>query len=85
METLRKKLFFKSHHMGMKETDHIFGAFARECLPALSGEELHEYSILLQNSDVDLKNWVLGYQDPPPYYNTPLFKKLYSHAQKGRA
>lgn len=84
METLRKKLFFKSHHMGMKETDHIFGAFAREYLSALSREELEEYDALLQNSDVDLKNWVLGYQIPPSPYNTSLFKKIYSHGQKER-
>ncbi|MBT3915611.1 MAG: succinate dehydrogenase assembly factor 2 [Rhodospirillaceae bacterium] len=72
METLRKRLFYKATHRGMKETDRLLGGFAMQELANLSEELLHEFDILMDAPDADLLNWILGREDIPKDYDTEI-------------
>jgi antitoxin CptB len=65
-ESLRKKLYFRSHHRGSKELDIIFGRFADRCLGALTAAQLAAYGHLLDQPDVDVYNWLLGHDQSLP-------------------
>lgn len=79
METLRKKLYFKSHHMGMKENDKIFGTFAENYLNTLSEQDLKDYDILLQENDLLLYKSLTKQIVIPTHLHTNLYKKLMKH------
>lgn len=78
MEALRKKLYFQSHHMGMKENDLIFGRFAEKYLYTLSLQDLLDYQKILSYSDLVLFNWLQGIEPLPNTINQILFKQIKS-------
>jgi antitoxin CptB len=75
-ETRRKQLLFRCQRRGFKELDLIFGAFAREHLNALSGNELEQLDFLLKAPDDDVYAWLRGYQPVPARYASSVFDKL---------
>ncbi|NQV57650.1 MAG: succinate dehydrogenase assembly factor 2 [Rhodospirillales bacterium] len=65
MDERRKMLLYRASHRGMKETDQLFGNFAGARLAALSAAELDEFDSLMDESDSDLLNWILGIEQVP--------------------
>lgn len=61
----RKRLIFQSWHRGTRENDLIFGAFADACLETLTVAECTNYGHLLNESDLELFQWVT-YDVPIP-------------------
>ncbi len=61
----RKRLMFRSRHMGTAENDILFGGFAARHLADLSEAQLERYETLLEENDIDLFNWVTG-KEPVP-------------------
>lgn len=57
-EHLINMLIYRSWHRGCKETDILLGNFAREKLKDLSALELSIYKELVEESDMDLYNWI---------------------------
>ena len=76
LDSTRKRLLFHCTHMGMKENDVMFGAFAEAHLADLSDAEVEELEALLKNNDMDLFKWVMGLAEIPPQWNTALMKRL---------
>lgn len=65
MDPRRKRLEFRSRHMGTAENDILFGGFAERHLADLSEAQLARYEILLEENDIDLFNWVIGKEKVP--------------------
>lgn len=76
MDDNRKRLLFHCTHMGMKENDVLFGEFARAHLADLSDGEVADLEALLNNSDLDLYNWVLERAQVPVEWDTEVLRRL---------
>jgi antitoxin CptB len=61
----RKRLLFRSWHRGTQESDFILGSFADSCLAGFSSVQLERFEALLECSDPDLFDWILGGSAPP--------------------
>jgi antitoxin CptB len=68
---------FRCHHTGMKENDLLIGAFAERHLNTLSDADVDWLeSLLLNNNDIDLYNWILRKQPLPPELDHPVMRML---------
>ena len=65
MDAIQKRLMYRATHRGTKEADRLMGGFAREYLAELNEDELTEFERVLDESDVDLMNWLTGKEDIP--------------------
>lgn len=79
IEIKRKRLIFRSGHRGTKEMDLLMGSFAEKYVPSFSESELAEYEALLQESDPDLYDWIVGRSEPAPEIRDGVFRKLKAH------
>jgi len=76
LDRKRKRLLFHCTHMGMKENDVLFGAFARAHVADLAALEIDALEALLQNNDLDLFRWVMGQSAVPETWDTALMARL---------
>ena len=70
LETVRRKLRFRSLRRGTKESDLVIGGFAEENLHALSEKQLATFEALLDENDQDVLGWVIEMKQPPPAHDT---------------
>ncbi len=75
-ETRIKRLYFRSHHRGSKETDLILGSYAEEHLATLDDAALNVFEDFLDESDNDIWDWVCGKYDPENSNYTALMQQL---------
>ena len=76
IETRRKRLKFRAWHRGTREMDLIIGPFADSVVPTLSDPALAEFEALIEASDPDLYDWIVGATPPPAAYDTETFRRL---------
>lgn len=76
MDAVKKKLLYRSQHMGTKENDAIFGGFATKMIRVLSFSEINAYEKLLASSDQDLYDWVLGIKPLPTHLDRNLLNLI---------
>ncbi|MCC6598136.1 MAG: succinate dehydrogenase assembly factor 2 [Alphaproteobacteria bacterium] len=79
LENKRKRLIFRSGHRGTKEMDLLMGSFADKYVWEFSEGDLALYEDLLQESDPDIYDWILGRAEPPPEMRHAVFQKLKEH------
>ena len=60
INTLRKRIFYRSMHRGTKEMDLLLGNFAKKYVNSLSENELCELESLLNTDDEILYKWYLN-------------------------
>jgi len=65
LTTRRKRLLYQSRYRGTQEADLLIGGFADQHLFSLTAAQLDTYEKLLDESDVDLVNWLTGRSEPP--------------------
>tara|TARA_B100001971_G_C17817565_1_gene347288 strand:+ start:134 stop:436 length:303 start_codon:yes stop_codon:yes gene_type:complete len=65
LESLRRKLKFRSWHRGTREMDMILGRFADRHIGDFNADQLKQFEMLLGYSDPDLYNW-LSKAEPLP-------------------
>jgi antitoxin CptB len=76
-ENLRKRVYFRCHHTGMKENDILFGEFAERHLDALSDDDVRWLESFMQNNnDLDMYNWIMEKVAVPPDLDHPVMKLL---------
>ena len=63
LDIQRARLTWRSRR-GMLELDLILSRFVAASLSGLSAQQLFAYERLLENTDPDLFNWLMGYQTP---------------------
>lgn len=61
----RKRLLYQSRYRGTQEADLLIGGFAACYLSRMTAPQLDRYERLLDESDVDLVNWLTGRGTPP--------------------
>ncbi len=76
LETRRKRLMFRAHHMGMNENDLIFGQFAEAFLSDMSAAQLDRFEELIAQNDSDLFSWVSGREPVPPRFDHDVTRQL---------
>jgi antitoxin CptB len=72
----RRRLFYRSWHRGIRETDLILGHFADAHIATLTDAEMDELERLMDVPDADLFAWVTGEVAIPAAYDTAFFRRL---------
>jgi antitoxin CptB len=72
----RQRLLFRCWHRGTQESDLIFGSFAETSLTNLDSTQLDRFEALLECTDPDLFDWVLGGFTPPPEHDHDVMRLL---------
>ena len=58
-------MLFRCWHRGTQESDLILGSFAEASLENLDDAQLNRLEALLDCTDADLFDWILGNSPPP--------------------
>ena len=72
----RRRLMFRCWHRGTQESDLILGSFAETSLTDLDSSQLDRFEALLECTDPDLFDWVLGGFAPPPQHDHDVMQLL---------
>jgi antitoxin CptB len=76
LDERRRRILFRSWRRGVREMDLIMGRFADTYLPAMTEDELAEFERLLDVPDPQALGWIIGGEEPPREFTTPLFARL---------
>tara|TARA_A100001037_G_scaffold108280_1_gene98558 strand:+ start:6552 stop:7067 length:516 start_codon:yes stop_codon:yes gene_type:complete len=76
LETIRKRLRFRSWNRGMKETDLLLGRFADKHLQSFDSRQLALYEAILSENDPEILSWIAGREDLPAKHNNDVSKLL---------
>lgn len=66
---LIKKLQVKAHLRGSKENCELLGSFSKKHLIKLDNKRISDFEKLLEYSDPEITDWLLGYTRPPNHLN----------------
>ena len=82
----RRRLLFRSWHRGTQESDLLLGSFADTCLAGFDRGQLERFESLLDCSDPDLFDWILGGSEPPIEHDHDVLRRLRAFwVQRNRA
>ncbi len=77
LDLRRRRLFYRCHHTGMRETDLILGPFARRHIADLGEQEVDELEALLDDvPEADIFAWVAGLRAVPEAWRGALMDRL---------
>lgn len=71
-----RRLLFRCWHRGTQESDVILGSFAETALTGLDSAQLDRFEALLECTDPDLFDWILGGYAPPPEHDHDVMRLL---------
>ena len=72
----RRRALFRCWNRGTQESDLILGSFAETFLPVFNSSQLERFEALLECTDPDLFDWVLGGYPPPPEHDHDVMRLL---------
>jgi len=72
----RRRLRYRSWHRGTREADLILGRFADAHLAGFGAEQLDRYGALLEKSDPDIYDWLIGRVPVPADVDSDIFRLL---------
>jgi len=72
----RRRALFRSWNRGTQESDLILGPFAETSLAGLDSAQLDRFEALLECTDPDLFDWVIGGYAPPPEHDHDVMRLL---------
>lgn len=76
LSTRHKRLLFRSWTRGTQESDLILGSFADSTLGRFEEPQLDRFEALLDCSDPDLFDWILGGIEPPTHHDHDVLQML---------
>jgi antitoxin CptB len=76
LDERRRRILFRAWRRGVQEMDLIMGRFADAHLPTMTEDELAEFERLLDVTDPQALAWIIGGEEPPREFRTPLFARL---------
>jgi antitoxin CptB len=76
LDERRRRILFRAWRRGVREMDLVMGRFADAHLPTMNDDELAEFERLLDVPDPQALAWIIGEEQPPPQFLTPLFARL---------
>ena len=71
-----RRLLFRSWHRGTQECDLILGSFADSCLSDFDTAQLDRFEALLECTDPELFDWIIGGVTPPPRHDHDVVQLL---------
>ena len=71
-----RRALFRSWNRGTQESDLILGPFAETSLAGLDSAQLDRFEALLECTDPDLFDWVIGGYAPPPEHDHDVMRLL---------
>jgi antitoxin CptB len=72
----RRRLRFRAWHRGTREMDLLLGRFADAEMAKFDEQSMASFEALLEVPDPDLYNWIVGAEETPTLYDTPLLRRL---------
>jgi antitoxin CptB len=72
----RKRLLYRATHRGTKEADAIFGGFITRHVADMTDAQVAEAEALLEESDIELVNWVFGREPAPDRWRSGLLAQI---------
>lgn len=82
MNTLAKKLLYKSWNRGCKETDILLGEFARVKVEQMNDVELEAFSVIVEASDELIYAAIVGRTAIPSQFDKNLFQQIIDFNQE---
>jgi antitoxin CptB len=79
MDNRRKRLLYRATHRGTKEADFIIGNFFTERVADLPDAQLDAAEALLEESDIELVNWLMGREAIPERWQAGLFMDVLAY------
>jgi antitoxin CptB len=76
LDERRRRVLFRAWRRGAREMDLIMGRFADAHLRTMNEDELAEFERLLDVPDTQALAWIVGGEEPPREFLTPLFARL---------
>lgn len=76
LDPRRKRARFRAWHRGIREMDLVMGRFADREMATLSDDELDGFERLMEEPDQVVFAWLIGREQPPPAFDTPLLARL---------
>ena len=76
LDERRRRILFRAWRRGVREMDLIMGRFVDAHLPTMNEDELAEFERLLDVPDPRALAWIIGGEDLPREFDTPLFARL---------
>lgn len=71
-----KRLRYRSHYTGTKETDIILGGFADKHLASLTPQQLDAFEALVMTPEPDVYMWISGRRPVPEEFETEVMTML---------
>ncbi|MEE2970389.1 MAG: succinate dehydrogenase assembly factor 2 [Pseudomonadota bacterium] len=72
----RKRILFRAHRRGTKESDMVIGGFAKAYVEDLTAAQLDRFEALLERNDPDVLGWVIGIATPPEEFDTDVLDMI---------
>jgi antitoxin CptB len=76
-----RRLLFRCWHRGTQESDLILGRFAEVHLAGFDSAQLDRFEALLECTDPDLFDWIIGGFPPPKEYDHDVMRLLRGFAR----
>jgi antitoxin CptB len=76
MDDRRKRLLYRATHRGTREADRLVGGFVEAHLNHLDEPTIAALEALMDESDVDLVNWIMGRAQPLPERHRVLLSRI---------
>jgi antitoxin CptB len=76
MDTRRRRLTFRCWRRGFREIDLILGHFVDAHVAGLTNAELDVFEALLDESDQDIYDWVIGRREAPEHHQSAVLARL---------
>jgi antitoxin CptB len=76
VDNRRKRLLYRATHRGTKEADVIIGGFFTDATVTLSDAQIAEAEVMLEESDIDLVNWIIGREPTPERWRDGLLADI---------
>jgi antitoxin CptB len=82
LDQQRKRIMFRAHRRGTKESDMVIGGFAKAHVAEMTADQLDRFEVLLERNDPDVLGWVIGIEAPPAEFDTDILRMIQDFKHK---
>jgi antitoxin CptB len=76
LDRQRRRILFRAHRRGTKESDLVIGGFATAHVDAMTPVQLDRFEALLERNDPEVLAWVIGLDPPPEEYDNDVLHMI---------
>ncbi len=73
---MRKRLYWRANHRGIKEMDLLIGGFAEARLATMTDQQLAEFEQILEIPDQTMLAWLVSQETVPDDQSSPLLHEI---------